>query len=52
MGISITHLLIVLIVVLVVFGAGKLPQVLGDLGRGLKNFRSELKGIEKKRKKK
>lgn len=52
MGISITHLLIVLAVILIVFGAGKLPQVLGDLGRGLKNFREELKGGKKKSKEK
>lgn len=51
MGISITHLLIVLFVVLILFGAGKLPQVLGDLGKGLKNFRDELKKDQKTKKK-
>jgi len=43
MGISVTHLLIVLIVVLILFGAGKLPRVLGDLGKGIKNLRDELR---------
>ena len=43
MGLSLTHLLIVLAVILILFGAGKLPQVLKDLGRGIKNFRDELK---------
>ena len=43
MGISLTHLLIVLVVVLILFGAGKLPQVMRDLGKGIKNFRDELK---------
>ncbi|NRA73949.1 MAG: twin-arginine translocase TatA/TatE family subunit [Rickettsiales bacterium] len=41
--VSLTHLLIVLIVILILFGAGKLPQVLKDLGKGIKNFRDELK---------
>jgi sec-independent protein translocase protein TatA len=49
--ISITHLLIVLLVVLILFGAGRLPQVLGDLGKGLKNFRDELKSGDKSKKK-
>ena len=43
MGLSLTHLLIVLVVVLILFGAGKLPQVMKDLGKGIKNFRDELK---------
>lgn len=39
---SMTHLLLVLIVVLILFGAGKLPKVMGDLGRGMRNLREEL----------
>lgn len=39
---SITHILLVLIVVLILFGAGKLPKVMGDLGRGMRNLREEL----------
>lgn len=31
--------LIILVVVLIVFGAGKLPNVMGDLGRGIKEFK-------------
>lgn len=40
MGLSIWHLLVVLLVVLVVFGAGKLPNVMGDIGKGIRNFKS------------
>jgi len=40
MGLSFWHILIVLLVVLVVFGAGKLPQVMGDLGKGIKSFKA------------
>ena len=42
MGLSLWHILLVLVVVLVVFGAGKLPQVMGDLGKGIKSFKSGL----------
>ena len=40
---SIWHWLIVLAIVLLVFGAGKLPKVAGDLAKGIKNFKSGLK---------
>jgi sec-independent protein translocase protein TatA len=43
MGLSFSHLLIVLVVVLVMFGAGRLPQAMGDLARGLKAFKEGLK---------
>ena len=43
MGLSTSHLIIVLLIVLVLFGAGKLPQVMSDLGKGLKSFRDGMK---------
>jgi sec-independent protein translocase protein TatA len=36
---SIWHLLIVLMVILVVFGAGRLPSVMGDMAKGVKAFK-------------
>jgi sec-independent protein translocase protein TatA len=36
---SIWHWLIVLAVVLLLFGAGKLPRLANDLAQGIKNFR-------------
>ncbi len=33
-----------LVIVLIVFGAGKLPEVLGQLGKGVKTFRDEASG--------
>ncbi len=44
MGMSFWHLLLILIVVFTVFGAGKLPKVMGDVGKGIKNLREGLKG--------
>jgi len=41
-GLSLTHIILLLVVVLVVFGAGKLPQVMGDLGKGVRNFKAGL----------
>jgi sec-independent protein translocase protein TatA len=43
MGMSFWHLLLILIVVFTVFGAGKLPKVMGDVGRGIRNLREGLK---------
>ena len=44
MGFSFWHLLLVLIVVFILFGAGKLPKVMGDVGKGIRNLRDGLKG--------
>jgi sec-independent protein translocase protein TatA len=39
MGFSIWHLLIVLIVVVLLFGAGRVPTLMGDLAKGIKAFK-------------
>ena len=39
MGLGIGELLILLIIVLLVFGAGKLPQIGDALGKSIKNFK-------------
>jgi sec-independent protein translocase protein TatA len=38
-GIGLPELLIILVIVLIIFGAGKLPEIGGALGRGIKNFK-------------
>lgn len=48
MGLSLSHILLVLVAVLVVFGAGRLPSVMADLAKGLKAFKNGLKEEEKK----
>ena len=40
---SLMHWLIVLAIVLVLFGAGKLPRVMGDFATGIKAFKSGMK---------
>ena len=46
MGLSLSHILLVLVAVLVVFGAGRLPSVMTDLAKGLRAFKKGLKEEE------
>lgn len=46
MRIGAGELIIVLLVVLVIFGAGKLPQVGASLGKGLRSFKKGMAGEE------
>jgi sec-independent protein translocase protein TatA len=41
-GIGMTELIVVLVIVLIIFGAGKLPEVGQALGKGIKNFKSAM----------
>lgn len=49
MGISIWQLLIILLIVLVVFGAKRLRGLGGDLGSAIKGFRDSMKEDEDSR---
>jgi sec-independent protein translocase protein TatA len=40
---SLVHWLVVLAIVLLLFGAGKLPRVMGDFAKGIKAFKSGMK---------
>ena len=51
MGLSLGHLLVVLLVVLLLFGASKIPQIMSDLAKGVKAFKEGLKEEEKPDKK-
>jgi sec-independent protein translocase protein TatA len=39
-GFGTTEMIIVLVLVLIIFGAGKLPQVATSLGKGVRNFKN------------
>lgn len=41
-----TELIIILVIVIIVFGVGKLPEIGGALGKGIKEFRNASKEIE------
>ena len=44
---SIWQLLIVLVIVLLLFGRGKIPQLMGDMARGIKSFKKGMTEEEK-----
>jgi sec-independent protein translocase protein TatA len=47
-GIGIQELLLVTVIVVVVFGAGRLPQIGDGMGRMITNFRKSVKGEDTK----
>ncbi|MBP2312835.1 twin-arginine translocase TatA/TatE family subunit [Azospirillum soli] len=42
MGLSVWEILILLLIVAIIFGAGKLPQLMGDLGKSIRSFKAGL----------
>ena len=45
-GIGIPELLVILVIVLIIFGANKLPQIGEGLGKGIRNFKKGIKDKE------
>ena len=43
MSIGIWQVVLILMIVLIIFGAGKLPRVMGDVAKGIKSFKSGMK---------
>ncbi len=43
-GLGVTELIIILAIVVIIFGASRLPQLGKGLGEGISNFRDSLKG--------
>ena len=48
---SVSHWLIVLVIVLLFFGAGKIPQLMGDMAKGIKMFKKGMQDDEEAAKK-
>ena len=46
-GLGTTEMMIILVLVLIIFGAGKLPQVGGALGKGLREFKGGISDSDK-----
>ena len=42
MSIGPLQIILIIVLVLILFGAGKLPRVMGDIGKGIKSFRKGL----------
>ncbi len=43
MGMSFSHLLLLLLIIFILFGAGKLPRVMDEIGRGIRSLREGMK---------
>ncbi len=43
MGIGVWQLGLLLVIIVIVFGVGKLPNVMGDIGKGITSFKKGLK---------
>lgn len=43
-GIGVPELVIILVVALIIFGPGKLPEIGGALGRGIRDFKKSMDG--------
>lgn len=45
-GFSLVHWLIVLVVVLLLFGRGRISEIMGDFGKGIKSFKQGINDEE------
>lgn len=47
MGLGGTELIVIVLVVLLLFGGRKIPELMKGLGQGIKEFKDASKGVEK-----
>jgi len=47
-GIGMPELIIILVIILIIFGAGKLPEIGAGMGKAIRNFRGDSDEEEKK----
>jgi sec-independent protein translocase protein TatA len=45
-GLGVPELLLILVIVVLIFGAGRLPQLGKGIGEGIKNFKQSIRGAE------
>ena len=50
-GIGMPELLIILVIIMIIFGAGKLPEIGAGLGKGIKNFKKATSDSDKDKEK-
>lgn len=43
-GIGMPELIIILVIIMIIFGAGRLPEIGSGIGKGIKNFRKATSG--------
>jgi sec-independent protein translocase protein TatA len=49
-SLGVPELLLILLLVIIIFGAGKLPQLGKGLGEGIRNFKSAIRGGSEEKK--
>jgi sec-independent protein translocase protein TatA len=42
-GLGMPELIVIMVIVLIIFGAGKLPEIGGAIGKGIKSFKKSIK---------
>ncbi|MCK5233144.1 MAG: twin-arginine translocase TatA/TatE family subunit [Desulfobulbaceae bacterium] len=49
-GLGMPELIVILVIIVIIFGAGKLPEIGAGIGKGIKNFKSATRDEDESKK--
>jgi len=49
-GLGMPELIVILVIIVIIFGAGKLPEIGSGIGKGIKNFKKATRDEEESKK--